>query len=176
MQDRVEFHQRFALPFACIAFVFVGLPLGVSTTRGSKSMGLVLSLILMFLYYLGFMGGTKLASDSNFSPFLGAWIPNFVFLLVGIFMMSRADREHENKILLGIRSVRRMDWSENGDSEPNERQHLPPGCIPSRNAPKCFASSIVTCCVGSVSTSCWSSSCLSGCSLSSHSLNCFRIS
>jgi len=107
-KDRVEFHQRFALPFACIAFAFVGLPLGVSTTRGSKSMGLILSLILMFLYYLGFMGGTKLASDSNFSPFLGAWIPNLVFLLVGIFMMSRADREHENKILLGIHNA--AEW------------------------------------------------------------------
>jgi LPS export ABC transporter permease LptG/LPS export ABC transporter permease LptF len=107
-KDRVEFHQRFALPFACIAFAFVGLPLGVSTTRGSKSMGLVLSLILMFLYYLAFMGGTKLASDSNFSPFLGAWIPNFVFLIVGIFLMSRADRENENKILLGIRSI--TEW------------------------------------------------------------------
>jgi LPS export ABC transporter permease LptG/LPS export ABC transporter permease LptF len=107
-KDRVEFHTRFALPFACIAFAFVGLPLGVSTTRGSKSMGLILSLILMFLYYLGFMGGTKLASDSNFSPFLGAWIPNFAFLIVGIFMMSRADREHENKILLGIRSA--VEW------------------------------------------------------------------
>jgi LPS export ABC transporter permease LptG/LPS export ABC transporter permease LptF len=106
--DRVEFHNRFALPFACIAFAFVGLPLGVSTTRGSKSMGLILSLVLMFLYYLGFMGGTKLASDSHFSPFLGAWIPNFAFLLVGIFMMSRADREHENKILLGIRSA--VEW------------------------------------------------------------------
>jgi len=106
--DRVEFHRRFALPFACIAFVFIGLPLGVSTTRGSKSMGLVLSLVLMFLYYLGFMEGTKLASDSHFSPFLGAWIPNIAFLLVGIFLMSRADREQENKILLGIRSA--GDW------------------------------------------------------------------
>ena len=107
-RDRVEFHQRLALPFACIAFALVGLPLGVSTTRGSKSTGLILSLILMFLYYLGFTGGTKLASDSNFSPFLGAWIPNIVFLFVGIFMMSRADREHENKVLLGIRSA--VEW------------------------------------------------------------------
>jgi LPS export ABC transporter permease LptG len=71
-------------------------------------MGLILSLILMFLYYLAFIGGTKLANDSHFSPFLGAWIPNFVFLLVGIFMMSRADREHENRMLLGVRSV--AEW------------------------------------------------------------------
>jgi len=107
-QERVEFHRRFALPFACIVFVLVGLPLGVSTTRGSKSMGLVLSLILMFLYYIAFFGGTRLASDSNLSPFLGAWIPNLIFLAMGIVLISRADRLHENFILLWVRSVR--EW------------------------------------------------------------------
>jgi LPS export ABC transporter permease LptG/LPS export ABC transporter permease LptF len=107
-QERVEFHRRFALPFACIVFVLVGLPLGVSTTRGSKSMGLVFSLVLMFLYYLAFFGGTRLASDSNFSPFLGAWIPNLIFLAMGIVLISRADRLNENFILLWIRSVR--EW------------------------------------------------------------------
>jgi len=104
-QERVEFHRRFALPFASIVFVLVGLPLGVSTTRGSKSMGLVFSFVLMFLYYLAFFGGTRLASDSNFSPFFGAWIPNLIFLAMGILLISRADRLHENFVLLWIRSV-----------------------------------------------------------------------
>jgi LPS export ABC transporter permease LptG/LPS export ABC transporter permease LptF len=107
-QERVEFHQRFALPFACIAFAFLGLPLGVSTTRGSKSMGLVISLVLMFLYYLAYMGGTKLAGDAHFSPFLGAWMPNILFLALGLVLMSRADGEHENYVLMWIRSV--GDW------------------------------------------------------------------
>src|SRR5204863_4462769 len=37
-EQHVEFHRRFALPFACLVFTIAGLPLGVSTTRGSKSM------------------------------------------------------------------------------------------------------------------------------------------
>ena len=122
-EERVEFHRRFALPFACIAFVFVGLPLGVSTTRGTKSMGLVLSLVLMFLYYLGFLGGTRLAGDSNFSPFLGAWIPNIVFLLVGLVMMSRADREHENHLLVWVKNA--TEWfGEKMSSVKRTQQHL----------------------------------------------------
>lgn len=108
-KERVEFHRRFALPFACIAFALLGLPLGVSTTRGSKSMGLVMSLILMFLYYLTFIEGTHLASDANFSPFLGAWIPNIIFLLLGLYLMSRADREHENHALVWARGV--AEWA-----------------------------------------------------------------
>src|SRR4051812_11480146 len=37
-EERVDFHRRLALPFACLFFALVGLPLGVSTTRGGKSM------------------------------------------------------------------------------------------------------------------------------------------
>src|SRR5438876_6705015 len=65
-EEHVEFHRRFALPFACLFFALAGLPLGVSTTRGSRSMGLVLSLILMLVYYLTFVGGTRIAGNAQF--------------------------------------------------------------------------------------------------------------
>ncbi|HYR44762.1 MAG TPA: LptF/LptG family permease [Terriglobia bacterium] len=98
-EERVEFHRRFALPFACLFFALAGLPLGVSTTRGSRSMGLVLSLILMLIYYLTFVGGTRMAGNAQFSPFLGAWLPNAAFAVLGIVLLARADREFENQLL-----------------------------------------------------------------------------
>src|SRR5437763_3337998 len=107
-EERVEFHRRFALPFACLVFTLVGLPLGVSTTRGSRSMGLVLSLILMLLYYLAFIGGTRIAGTAQFSPFLGAWLPNLVFAVVGIALLARSDREYENQALSGLAAM--MGW------------------------------------------------------------------
>ena len=58
------------------------LPLGVSTTRGSKSMGLVLSLILMLVYYLVFIGGTRVAANAQFSPLAGAWLANLGFAVL----------------------------------------------------------------------------------------------
>jgi LPS export ABC transporter permease LptF len=67
-EERVQFHRRFALPFACLVFALAGLPLGVSTTRGSRSMGLILSLILMLIYYLAFIGGTRVAGNAQFEP------------------------------------------------------------------------------------------------------------
>jgi LPS export ABC transporter permease LptG/LPS export ABC transporter permease LptF len=107
-EERVEFHQRFALPFACLVFTFAGLPLGVSTTRSSKSMGLVLSLILMLVYYLAFVGGTRIAGNAQFSPFLGAWLPNIAFALLGIILVVRSNRESENPFL--ARLARVMRW------------------------------------------------------------------
>ncbi|MBI4471782.1 MAG: LPS export ABC transporter permease LptF [Acidobacteria bacterium] len=96
-EDAVEFHRRLALPFACLAFALVGLPLGVSTTRGSKSMGLVLSLVLMLIYYMSFIGGTRIAGNAQFSPFFGAWLPNLAFALLGVVLLTRGDREYENQ-------------------------------------------------------------------------------
>ena len=107
-EEHVEFHRRFALPFACLVFTLAGLPLGVSTTRGSKSMGLVLSLILMLVYYLAFIGGTRIAGNAQFSPFFGAWLPNLVFALLGIVLIARSDHESENQALAALASA--MRW------------------------------------------------------------------
>jgi LPS export ABC transporter permease LptF/LPS export ABC transporter permease LptG len=109
--ERVEFHRRFALPFACLALALVGLPLGVSTTRGSKSMGLVLSLILMLGYYLTFIGGTRIAANAQFSPALGAWLPNLIYLILGLVLLSRSDHEYENRGLAWLKQS--IEWFTN---------------------------------------------------------------
>jgi LPS export ABC transporter permease LptG/LPS export ABC transporter permease LptF len=107
-EERVDFHRRFALPFACLCFALVGLPLGVSTTRGGKSMGLVLSLILMLAYYLAFIGGTRIANNAQFSPFLGAWLPNLGFAALAIFLFIQSDHAYENRVLGQLASI--INW------------------------------------------------------------------
>jgi len=104
-QELVDFHQRIALPAACLVFVLVGFPLGVSTARGSKSMGLVLSLLLMLLYYVALAGGTSLAEEANFSPFLGAWLPNLIFAAFGVYLLSRSERGFDGGPLARLRSL-----------------------------------------------------------------------
>jgi LPS export ABC transporter permease LptG/LPS export ABC transporter permease LptF len=97
--DIVTFHQRISLPFACLAFALMALPLGVSTNRGGRSMGLVLSLLLMFAYYLALAGGSRATSVGSFSPVLGAWLPNIVFTFIGLALLARADKQHQNRVL-----------------------------------------------------------------------------
>ncbi len=107
-EERVEFHRRLALPFACLFFALLGLPLGVSTSRGGKSMGLVLSLILMLVYYLAFIGGTRVANNAQFSPFLGAWLPNLGFAALAVFLFLRSDHAYENRVLGQMASA--INW------------------------------------------------------------------
>ena len=119
-EERVEFQKRIALPFACIVFTLAGLPLGVSTTRGSKSMGLVLSLVLMLVYYLAFIGGTRIAGNAQFSPFLGAWLPNLAFAVFGIVLLARSNRERENPVLSRLAAI--MRWFSEKRSAPRTKR------------------------------------------------------
>ena len=97
--EQVEFQRRIALPFACIAFALIGVPLGLSTRRGGRPMGLVLSAVLMLVYYMVFIGGTRIAGNAQLSPFIGTWGANLGFLALGIFLLARSEREHENRVL-----------------------------------------------------------------------------
>lgn len=96
--EYVQFHQRLALPFACIAFALLGLPLGITTNRGGRPLGLVLSLLLMFAYYLALAGGSSATRAESIPPWVSAWLPNVVFCALGLVLMLRADK-HENRVL-----------------------------------------------------------------------------
>ena len=136
-EERVEFQSRIAMPFACLALAMVGLPLGVSTTRGSKSMGLVLSLVLMLVYYLLLAAGTRLAGSSHFPPVLGAWLPNIGFVILGMALLSRSDRAYENRSLAWLRRV--MDWGSNRIASVQlTRSHVSRWTYSLRHRPKFF--------------------------------------
>lgn len=99
VSDQMEFHRRLALPFACIAFTLVGLPLGMSTRRGGRSIGLVFSALLMLAYYTIFIGGTGTASpDSAITPLVGTWLANALFVVLGIILLARAARPGRDRV------------------------------------------------------------------------------
>ena len=89
---RIEFHRRFALPTACVVLALVGIPLGLSSKKGGKSGGFVLTILLVFGYYVVSLIGISFARQGRVSPGLGAWFADFVFLAGGIFLLWQAER------------------------------------------------------------------------------------
>src|SRR5205085_5521727 len=73
-----------------------------------KSMGLVISLMLMLTYNLVFALGTKLAGSAAISPFFGVWVGNIGFAILGAILLTRADYERENRWLNRI--VSGIEW------------------------------------------------------------------
>ncbi|PYX18223.1 MAG: LPS export ABC transporter permease LptF, partial [Acidobacteria bacterium] len=87
----IEFHRRFALPTACLVLALVGIPLGLSSKKGGKSTGFVLTILLVFAYYSFSLIGVSLARQGRVSPGLGVWLANIAFLVAGAFLLWRAE-------------------------------------------------------------------------------------
>jgi lipopolysaccharide export system permease protein len=87
----IEFHRRFALPTSCLVLALVGIPLGLSSKKGGKSTGFVLTILLVFAYYSASLIGVSLARQGRLSPGLGVWLADIVFFLGGAFLLWRAE-------------------------------------------------------------------------------------
>jgi LPS export ABC transporter permease LptG len=90
---RVEIHKKFAIPFACIAFGVLGLPLGITNRRGGKSSGFSLSIAIILMYYIMINNGEQLAATGKIPAALGMWAANVLLLVIGGYLLSRANRD-----------------------------------------------------------------------------------
>jgi lipopolysaccharide export system permease protein len=88
----IEYHRRLALPTACIVLALVGIPLGLSSKKGGKSSGFVLTILLVFLYYSVSLIGVSFARQGKLSPAAGVWLADFVFLVGGMFLLWQSER------------------------------------------------------------------------------------
>jgi LPS export ABC transporter permease LptF/LPS export ABC transporter permease LptG len=88
----IEFHRRLALPAACVVLAMVGIPLGLSSKRGGKSSGFVLTILLVFLYYSVSLIGVSFARQGRLAPWAGVWLADVVFLFLGLLLLWRAER------------------------------------------------------------------------------------
>ena len=92
-QYRVEYHKKFAIPFACIVFVMLGAPLAVRFPRGGVGMVIAVSLLIFGIYYISLIGGESLGDRGKVSPFWGPWAPNLIFSLIAIWGVIRIGKE-----------------------------------------------------------------------------------
>ncbi len=83
----IELHNRFSVPVACLVLMLVGVPLGVSSRRGGKGSGFVLTILLVFVYYFLSSTGIALARQSGFPVVVGVWSANVLFAAAGVFLL-----------------------------------------------------------------------------------------
>jgi len=86
---QIELYTRFSYPFACLVLMLIGVPLGLSSKRGGKSTGFVLTLLLVFSYYLLTNVGVAFAKSGKLSPFLGVWAANLIFAAFGVVLLQQ---------------------------------------------------------------------------------------
>jgi len=89
---RVSMHERFALPFACIAFAFIGVPLGIANRRGGKASGFSLSVGIAIAYWVMYTFGQNLVREGSLPPFLGMWAANILLTVMGTLLLVMRER------------------------------------------------------------------------------------
>jgi len=89
----VEAHKKFALPFACIIFAFLGISLGVTTKKGGRTSGFTLSIVIIVVYYIMITAGENMAINGSLSPWLGMWGPNILLTVLSVYAFTYSRRE-----------------------------------------------------------------------------------
>jgi LPS export ABC transporter permease LptG len=88
----VAYHVRFAVPATCVIFALVAPIFAVWFARGGGFVGVLLSIVIVFLYYNAHIISTQiLGRNGILSPFLSAWLPNFIFIAFGLLGVRRLE-------------------------------------------------------------------------------------
>jgi lipopolysaccharide export system permease protein len=91
--EAVELQRKFSIPFACLAFAAIGIPLGIQPTRSVRSRGFSLSLIVIFAYYILLTMGESLGERGVLPAAIAMWLPNLLLSLLAGILFTRAARE-----------------------------------------------------------------------------------
>jgi len=88
----VDLAFKISQPFATVIIVLFGVPFAAFRRRGGLVLGFGLSLLVCFIYF-GFMQTGKILGYHGYiGPEIAAWAGNFVFGLLGLYMVVRVPK------------------------------------------------------------------------------------
>ncbi len=94
----MEFHEKFSLPFACIALGILAFPLGIQSVSLRRSSGFGLGMFFFVLYYLLLAAGWSGGETGHYPPVVGMWLPDILMGGAGLYLLHRNAVERPLKI------------------------------------------------------------------------------
>jgi len=86
-----ELNFKFSYPFTNFVLLLLGIPIGLILRKGGRGASFALGLTISFGYYEAMALFKTLGKGGIISPCLAAWIPNFIFLIGGIYLFTRVE-------------------------------------------------------------------------------------
>jgi lipopolysaccharide export system permease protein len=85
----VEVHKKYAIAFACLLFVLLGAPVATRFPQGGVGMVIATSVGIFFLYWMGLIGGERIAERGRMEPWLAMWLPNMILAVPATWLAFR---------------------------------------------------------------------------------------
>jgi lipopolysaccharide export system permease protein len=86
----VNLYNKLSVPFSSMVFALIGTPLGLRRLRGGAAVGLGISILIIFCYYVLWHGLAVLGENGQVPPALASWLANIVGVAVGGALVARA--------------------------------------------------------------------------------------
>lgn len=88
----VAYHVRYSVPASCFVFAVVAPIFAILFSRSGGFVGVLLSIIIVFVYYNAFIISTEiLGRNGAVPPAVAAWLPNLLFIALGAFGLRRLE-------------------------------------------------------------------------------------
>jgi lipopolysaccharide export LptBFGC system permease protein LptF len=82
-------HARIAQPWTCLIVALIAIPFGAASGRRNVFIGVAASIFICFAYFILQRIGLALGSGQFVPPALGAWLPNALFGVTGLWLTHR---------------------------------------------------------------------------------------
>jgi lipopolysaccharide export system permease protein len=92
MKVRLTVQEKFNTALAILSFALIGVPLGIKVSRRETSANLGLAVLLALGYYMLTVAVSWLDRHPEYHPDLLFWLPNAVFLSLGVWLFLRIER------------------------------------------------------------------------------------
>jgi len=87
-----EYYKRYSMPLAAFIMTLIGVSLSSRKVRGGMGLHLGIGLALSSLYVLFSTMSTSFSVSGTMTAFEAVWLPNVVFLLIGIYLYRTAPK------------------------------------------------------------------------------------
>lgn len=88
----VEYHKRFAQPFAAFILSAIGMSLSSRKRKGGMGYSLAIGLALSATYILLLTISATFSINAGLYPILAAWMPNILFFFIAWYLYKKAPR------------------------------------------------------------------------------------
>ncbi len=94
----MELHEKFSLPFACIALGILAFPLGIQSVSLRRSSGFGMGIFFFIVYYLLLALGWAAGETGRYPPAAGMWMPDLIMGAAGGYLLYRNANEKPLKL------------------------------------------------------------------------------